>query len=467
MVRDFTSESEEKLINLVKECRESTHIFDNCASSETWLKCYDKSEYLDVKESVEVMQNYYKAVVEKNDATYADIKNIYYDVYQTDNTYKIRFCALKQANDSFLNSINALRSVFKNKTITKTRVGDVRKKIESNKNAEKIYSRIAGEIGLLESDIETMDPDELNSTLFKLGDYYTAKCRIEKKWEVRIPLGPYIEYYYKLKVDGGAADANTYYELDDNYNINFKNFEGVIPLIKDRVYANGSSDGSMSLSGSSDHFSASVKTGEDGTGSSIGVKSGGVSINKVDDIDGYGFNATCKSGNETYTLKVRDNALCKKTEYIIESEPSENLKATATQGIVVRRALRTQRSRDWQFTAIPEEVVSPYIEMQSTWDEFWDCFDWKQTKQGLIITMCVAGSVAGVGLLSGAVAGTGAVAGSGALASSGAVAGSGALAGSGAAAGTGVLSGLGAVAKSGLGLISGYLANIGTNPNFA
>lgn len=399
MIRDFTSEAEEKLLSLVAEVEDeqwfgwTDALGDLCSDVGAWFGG------LDVKDYVDDMNKYHKKVIDKNDTSKEEIHKIFDAVYSADDGYKARFCSLAKMNELYSRNIRLLASQISAGTLNKDKIAKAKAGIYTNGKSREIYARIAGN-GLLEQNVQDMDPQDLTSILDSLGEMMLETGHLEKEKEVRIPLGPYMEYYYKHKVEVGTSNvpigsnAPFNFKFDDDNKLKMDNITGKLPIFNKAGFLKFSSKGEIGIEaekagiGPFDKMGGTFSIGKDGIKGDARATLGDLTLKTLYDKDGAGFSITRNDNGDLYTFKAQENMLQRKVEYSATIKLDDKLKVTDTHGLIIKKhGDPDQRLSKFQRMAIPDEIASPYsCQMpQLTLEDF----DWELSVEILEVTGAV------------------------------------------------------------------------------
>lgn len=404
MIRDFTSETEEKLLGLVAEVEDEKWFDWTDALGDAALDFMAWSGNLDVKDYTDEMEKYHKRVIDKNDTSKDDIHEIFENVYSMDDGFKVRFCALKTMNEKVLESILALTEAFKGTNFNTGTVTKLREHMYRSRKCNDILARVAGN-GLRECDIDGMDESDLKNLLDNVGEAFAGMNHIEGEKEIRIPLGPNVTYYYKVKVEAGGDDAVVNTTVKDQ-KLKLDKLAGKFKLF-DAGYFNFDTEDGASVEAEGKYGGAKLGYGKDGLNGELSGKAGPLSGKVSIDDDGLsaegtitigdlknkialsgkgiGVSSEFKAGIDTFTFKCEKEGEITRLELQVETEPEDaHWKVTSTSGLEIKK----EKQPEWVRMPVPMPVTSAY-ECQIPDFDFKEDFDWELSKKILIGTAAV------------------------------------------------------------------------------
>lgn len=357
MKRDFSDNAYNELVGLVKEvedeqwCDFTDWLGDRWYDFESWIGLLSIDEYIDD------VNSYHKKVIDKNNASVEDIKRIFDNVKIIDQNYSTRTAAYLTRLNEFKMLVGKFAETIspENGTFHPKELGDL---IEGYKELEK-YLKILGTDGLSEKDIEEMDELMLSKILEKFtSSIIDSLPDINVGEEITIPIGPGVSVYYSVS---STIQGNSDFDLNlaiKNQKMKFSNIslgKGIDGKIKMEV--KGDTRGKISISATYNNDSVSLG------------------------MDGVEISKSLNVGNNTYTLKMKENV----NKIFVE----EAIKTNYKEGAITSKLGITKENNNW--TQLPQvETVDDTIELPSL--KIPD-LDWEDVATGVAVVVVAGGAI--------------------------------------------------------------------------
>lgn len=213
MLRDFTEASYNSLVRLTQEvedekwCDFTDYLGDRALDAEAWIGCLDINHYLND------LSKYHKKVIDKNNTSKDEIRNIFIRVNEIDTEFCNRFISLYVSYEEYKNAMLALINVISptSDSFTAEYIGNG---LKSYIDKQKMYMQLcrqAANTGISKDDIP--DQETADAITDKYLNYLFQLCpNAELGAEFEIPLGPGVTLYYSIK---GQVDTGSGVKISD------------------------------------------------------------------------------------------------------------------------------------------------------------------------------------------------------------------------------------------------------------
>lgn len=323
MVRNFTSDCKQYLLNLVSE--ENNEQIGSVSENFGDLLSTTASSlgFTTLEGYANDMDGYFTGVVDKNATTSTDILNIFGNVYQADSVCYGKISALKGVLDTYKNSLDLLAEAIDpaNDKFNVPDLGSVSAKIDINKLVG-AKLMVQGTSGLTDEDISNMSPDELQRLIDTTISNYLLTHSVKIGEKVEIPITANVKVFYEVKVEG-EANKNGYVDIEGtikDQEAKLKNISVKLP-ISDAVKIEAGSDGKGSISVEADGKKWKTSVGADGS---------------------LGTSASVKDGNDTYTTSFSTKGFSTTISGSVATKVG-SVTVTSTAGIEINNQWKTPK----------------------------------------------------------------------------------------------------------------------------
>lgn len=219
MERDFTEQSKQKLLALVKEVEDEQWCSATDAIGDFWYGVESFFGALNIKKYLDNLDQYHKKVIDKNDATVDTIEKIFKSVNIISSNYSVRFSALFSSLKSYEKLINELAETvnpangrFTTNFIKENIQGQIDLFFQDDEVVQKIVKKDLHSEDL-QSDSESAKRVCQTIVSYMLEHIPNAKVNEE----MEIPIGPDLVFYYKVSTAStGKSDVNFNLDIEEN-----------------------------------------------------------------------------------------------------------------------------------------------------------------------------------------------------------------------------------------------------------
>lgn len=350
LIRDFSEESYQTLLDLVKEvddeewCGLTDWIGDRASDIGAWFG------NLDVQDYTSDMDDYHKKVIDKENVTAGDIKGIFDKVYDYNTTYTGKLSAIAVRINNFKTMVDTISNCINNGNID-IDTSKVSALITEIKDKNKIFEEISnGE--LTQDDVQNADSTLMQDVQAELIKELLDNTKITSEDQnVEVPIGPNVTIYYSTKTELSS----------DN--------EGGQPIeVSNIIEAEKGELIKMSNSATCNFGNFSVNYTSDATTISDLLKQGELGASYAWEDDTYSYSVGCSA------------SLAKEYKISYSVSSKTNPSVTSETGIKFEE-------NDWtELNPEPVPVTSPYTRQAPD-------INWEKVGEVAVVTLVVVGAV--------------------------------------------------------------------------
>lgn len=206
MSRDFTAAAQQELLQLVREVESEKWCDITDWVGDRFIGLRQLVGELNIDRYLSRMNQYHKAVIDKNNATEADINAIFDEVYAVDNCFVTRFAAAETRLDNYTELIRRMAATIDPAGGSHT-IADLDADFATYDQQDKALGEIeTSEDGLSQKTLDAMDPEVRESMVSRIiSNVVDTLPGFEHDGTVELAIGSGLVLYYtvKSKLDGG------------------------------------------------------------------------------------------------------------------------------------------------------------------------------------------------------------------------------------------------------------------------
>lgn len=366
MKRDFSESARQELLKLVKQvedeelCDLTDWVGDRWYDFEGWIG------QLDIRKYVDNVNSYHKKVIDKNNASAADINKIFEAVNTQNTNYQGRFLAILTDLQAYCQLLGTISNVISpgNGDFTAEYIGaGLKDAVNSYMENSRLLQEITDD-GLTTEELEVEDPDRAQELLERLGSTL-VDCvpNVKAGQRYEIPIGPDTTFYYEVEA-----------KVDGNSNVDI---EAVIEDQRLKITKIGTETDGMLRVGAEYEV--------DGNGK-ITISSDASSVEFDFTNQMLGGSGSIKVGDNTYTIQIKMGANKWQVEESVTTDV-EGGSVTTKIGIE-----KDNNGNGWSPVAEPVPVEVPYPARVPEFDLDYDV-DWETVGEVAVVAAVIYGVV--------------------------------------------------------------------------
>lgn len=258
MERDFSQAALDKLLNMIREINDEQWGSFSDKLGDWWFGTVFYSQEL--SDCLDDIDGFHKRMLDKNNISESQLREIFAKVEQIDQNYATRFSASLVNLQNFQNAIKALTQVLSpnghvSVAETKRILEDGYYQLEAQRS---ILRQLATE-GLTVETLNQMDEKQLTNTLNSVASVWIdhiPSVKLGTKYE--IPIGPGLVFYYKNSTTLKGTGDTTINLILEEQRLKFKNAEYSHDFGGLSISGNTEKEGSVSVSGSGPELSINM-----------------------------------------------------------------------------------------------------------------------------------------------------------------------------------------------------------------
>ena len=206
MRRDYTAATQQELLALVREVESEKWCDITDWVGDRFIGLRQLVGELNIDRYLSRMNQYHKAVIDKNNATEADINAIFDEVYAVDNCFVTRFAAAETRLDNYTELIRRMAATIDPAGGSHT-IADLDADFATYDQQDKALGEIeTSEDGLSQKTLDAMEPGVRESMVSRIiSNVVDTLPGFEHDGTVELAIGSGLVLYYtvKSKLDGG------------------------------------------------------------------------------------------------------------------------------------------------------------------------------------------------------------------------------------------------------------------------